>query len=219
MQARYYDPVIGRFYSNDPQGFTNVHNFNRYAYANNNPYKYVDPDGRNAVTKFIKSTYKHDGNVIEAAFDVAGDVVTVFAPSSTPMDRIEAAISLVSPVDMSDIKAAKKGLEALGRKFGGRKGGIDTRAQNQAIGDNITANGGNVTAGFGGKETRYPGGSGNKGSRYSDGSATDANGNGFQVQTVDTNAAGGLTTREASAARDIAERSQQPVVCVAKTSC
>lgn len=35
MQARNYDPV----------GFTNVHNFNRYAYANN-PYKYIDPDGR-----------------------------------------------------------------------------------------------------------------------------------------------------------------------------
>ena len=46
MQARYYDPVIGRFYSNDPVGFTNVHTFNRYAYANNNPYKYTDPDGR-----------------------------------------------------------------------------------------------------------------------------------------------------------------------------
>ncbi|WDE10482.1 polymorphic toxin-type HINT domain-containing protein [Thalassomonas haliotis] len=48
MQARYYDPVIGRFYSNDPVGASNVHNFNRYAYANNNPYRYVDPDGRNA---------------------------------------------------------------------------------------------------------------------------------------------------------------------------
>ena len=48
MQARYYDPVIGRFYSNDPVGFKNVHNFNRYAYANNNPYKYVDPDGQDA---------------------------------------------------------------------------------------------------------------------------------------------------------------------------
>ncbi|WP_051215932.1 RHS repeat-associated core domain-containing protein [Ferrimonas futtsuensis] len=46
MQARYYDPVIGRFYSNDPLGFRDVHSFNRYAYANNNPYKYVDPDGR-----------------------------------------------------------------------------------------------------------------------------------------------------------------------------
>ena len=45
MQARYYDPVIGRFYSNDPVGFRGVHSFNRYAYANNNPYKYVDPDG------------------------------------------------------------------------------------------------------------------------------------------------------------------------------
>lgn len=49
MQARYYDPLIGRFYSNDPVGFTNVHTFNRYAYANNNPYKYVDPDGRTGV--------------------------------------------------------------------------------------------------------------------------------------------------------------------------
>jgi hypothetical protein len=45
MQARYYDPVIGRFYSNDPVGFKNVHNFNRYTYANNNPYKYTDPTG------------------------------------------------------------------------------------------------------------------------------------------------------------------------------
>jgi hypothetical protein len=52
MQARYYDPVIGRFYSNDPAGFSNVHNFNRYAYANNNPYKYIDPDGQNALTAF-----------------------------------------------------------------------------------------------------------------------------------------------------------------------
>ena len=49
MQQRYYDPVIGRFYSNDPVGFTasNPMMFNRYAYANNNPYKYTDPNGRN----------------------------------------------------------------------------------------------------------------------------------------------------------------------------
>jgi RHS repeat-associated protein len=53
MQARYYDPVIGRFYSNDPvdvlghmqRGNSIAHGFNRYGYANNNPYKYVDPDG------------------------------------------------------------------------------------------------------------------------------------------------------------------------------
>ena len=53
MQARYYDPVIGRFYSNDPIGFRDVHSFNRYAYANNNPYKYVDPDGRLPVIPIV----------------------------------------------------------------------------------------------------------------------------------------------------------------------
>ena len=54
MRARFYDPVLGRFLSNDPVGFTseNPTSFNRYAYANNSPYKYVDPDGRNAVTVF-----------------------------------------------------------------------------------------------------------------------------------------------------------------------
>ncbi len=53
MQQRYYDPVIGRFYSNDPvdmlghmQKGNPTMGFNRYAYANNNPYKFTDPDGK-----------------------------------------------------------------------------------------------------------------------------------------------------------------------------
>jgi len=49
MQARYYDPLIGRFYSNDPVGYTAanpVMSFNRYMYVNNNPYKYTDPSGQ-----------------------------------------------------------------------------------------------------------------------------------------------------------------------------
>ena len=50
--ARWYDPRIGRFLAIDPAGFDpqNPQSFNRYAYANNNPYKYVDPDGRAAET-------------------------------------------------------------------------------------------------------------------------------------------------------------------------
>jgi RHS repeat-associated protein len=52
--ARYYDPTIGRFLSTDPVAFTekNPHSFNRYSYANNNPYKYVDPDGREPLSNF-----------------------------------------------------------------------------------------------------------------------------------------------------------------------
>jgi len=49
MQQRYYDPKIGggRFLSVDPVTADSVGgNFNRYWYANNNPYKFKDPDGR-----------------------------------------------------------------------------------------------------------------------------------------------------------------------------
>lgn len=65
MQARFYDPVIGRFYSNDPVGWTPtspIHSFGRYTYANNNPYKYTDPNGEFAFWG--------------AAFAAALDVVT-----------------------------------------------------------------------------------------------------------------------------------------------
>ena len=52
MGARFYDPLAGRFVSPDPVAFdeANLHSFNRYAYANNNPYRYKDPDGRAAET-------------------------------------------------------------------------------------------------------------------------------------------------------------------------
>ena len=48
MQQRYYDPMIGRFLSVDPvTAYSNpIGAFNRYWYANNNPYKFTDPDGR-----------------------------------------------------------------------------------------------------------------------------------------------------------------------------
>jgi uncharacterized protein (TIGR02594 family) len=43
MQQRYYDPQIGRFLSIDPDQRA----FSKYAYANNEPYRNIDPDGRN----------------------------------------------------------------------------------------------------------------------------------------------------------------------------
>lgn len=51
MQARYYDPLIGRFLAIDPAGIDagKPISFNRYIYSNSNPYLYVDPDGRNAT--------------------------------------------------------------------------------------------------------------------------------------------------------------------------
>ena len=59
MQARYYDPVMGRFLSVDAMDFMgsggNPQYFNRYAYTFNDPVNNLDPDG----------------NVVETAWDVA----------------------------------------------------------------------------------------------------------------------------------------------------
>ena len=55
--GRNFDPELGRFVSVDPAAFmeSNTMSFNRYLYVNNNPYKYVDPDGEllNFALKFV----------------------------------------------------------------------------------------------------------------------------------------------------------------------
>ncbi len=79
MQARYYDPVIGRFLSVDPVGFLDTGEpgqFNRYAYTWNDPINATDPNGE--FLKIIKSvynvgkrTYKNGGNLKGALKDEA----------------------------------------------------------------------------------------------------------------------------------------------------
>ncbi|MEO0320360.1 MAG: RHS repeat-associated core domain-containing protein [Pseudomonadota bacterium] len=73
MQARYYDPALGRFLANDPVGFAEggPGYFNRYAYTLNNPMSYIDPNGMCAVLKALSrslyppfstpTTYRYNG--------------------------------------------------------------------------------------------------------------------------------------------------------------
>jgi len=76
MQQRYYDPMIGRFYSNDPVDMLGhlrrgspIMGFNRHAYANNNPYKNNDPDGQ-----FIQAIL---GAVIVAGAELVAQTLSV----------------------------------------------------------------------------------------------------------------------------------------------
>lgn len=71
MQARYYDPIVGRFIGVDPAGPTsgNAFDFNRYSYASNNPVVNIDPDGRATVGENIQER-------AQAAADAHNDVAT-----------------------------------------------------------------------------------------------------------------------------------------------
>lgn len=71
MSARYYDQTMGRFLSIDPVGVnTNSGgNWNRYAYAANSPYKFVDPDGRIVFLPFLAAA------AWGAAFGVGADIL------------------------------------------------------------------------------------------------------------------------------------------------
>ncbi|TDK27212.1 hypothetical protein E2F46_03130 [Luteimonas aestuarii] len=57
MQQRYYDPMLGVFLSVDPvTAYSSpIAQFHRYRYANNNPYRFTDPDGRQSVGEMIDS--------------------------------------------------------------------------------------------------------------------------------------------------------------------
>ena len=61
MQQRYYDSQLGRFLSVDPiTAYSNpVGAFNRYWYANNNPYRFTDPDGRQSSLPYIDAYLRH----------------------------------------------------------------------------------------------------------------------------------------------------------------
>ena len=59
MQARYYDPMIGRFLSNDPMGFADMEGdpayVNRYWYAGGDPVNATDPTGEFIIEQLVLS--------------------------------------------------------------------------------------------------------------------------------------------------------------------
>jgi RHS repeat-associated protein len=79
MQARYYDAQVSRFLSVDPVEFdgTNPFAFNRYAYANNNPYKYSDPTGTCVQDACVIETVALTNAIIATGVIIAAAPLTI----------------------------------------------------------------------------------------------------------------------------------------------
>jgi len=83
MNARLYDPLLGRFLAPDPfvgSGLSN--DFNRYVYARNNPLMYTDPSGKswksfwsdfgNAFVRDFKRTFLSGGPGFQIGYNSMG---------------------------------------------------------------------------------------------------------------------------------------------------
>jgi RHS repeat-associated protein len=110
MEARYYEPDVGRFLSTDPSPPVagNIFNFSRSSYANNNPVTNIDPDGRvvtslNASNNQSLQKYINTNSSGQFRFNGANQLVKADAPangggSTYYSDKINAAIN--SPVNV-----------------------------------------------------------------------------------------------------------------------
>lgn len=168
MQGRYYDHATGHFISVDPASVTvgNTFNFNRYAYANNNPIVNIDPNGRETGQAYA-AIYRMDGGVpqtyispddkvgpaIEAGFNllpVVGDGVNIGEAITNPSAvNISAAIVGAVPEVGGALADTVKG--AAG---GARAGKAFTRTDKAIVkAENAAKNDGKVICEACGKET------------------------------------------------------------------
>lgn len=133
MQQRYMDPQLGMFLSVDPvTAFEQpVGQFNRYRYANGNPYKFTDADGRQSLPRSVYETdwtkpetrqAFRDAAAMVADFtpvvgDAKGAIEAVREPSA--INVAAAAIGLIPIVGDAGKTALKHGDEAaqLGKKL------------------------------------------------------------------------------------------------------
>ena len=150
-QQRYYDPVIGRFLSPDPDpsDMNNGWNFNRYNYAANNPYKFTDPDGRIIETPWDVANVALGvvsiganitaGNYVSAAVDLGG---LIYDGAATVVPGLPAGAGVALKVYRAGDKAVDV---AKGAANGVRAGKKHTPAANRLGREqNRAANGGDL---------------------------------------------------------------------------
>jgi len=124
MQQRYYDPVIGRFLSIDPVTMMesgDSRHLSRYVYGANNPYRFVDPDGRWFREFFgLRDDPKNPYRPIPGAD--RGDAIVVAGVAAVPVAASAgAACSAATGACAATVVAAAKSKQGRSLIFAGLK--------------------------------------------------------------------------------------------------
>ena len=121
MYARYYDPTIGRFLSEDPEWSTNL-----YLYSNNNPISYFDPKGEAFLPAFLSvmntvqtwiinpalvfnDSYNLGNMLLNGAGDridialTVGSITCSFIPGAWPVGLFFTGVSLMKKYDIPNV--------------------------------------------------------------------------------------------------------------------
>lgn len=105
MQARYYDPEVGRFLGVDPEGPAagDAFSFNRYAYVDNNPVTNTDPTGRQCAQCLYSpnDSIDHQAAILQAASRQALEVSVGFVPVVGDAQNVYEAIANPSPLNVA----------------------------------------------------------------------------------------------------------------------
>jgi RHS repeat-associated protein len=145
MQQRYYDPVAGRFLSIDPvtTDANTGAGFNRYAYAVNSPYKYIDPDGRDPDHFYGAGVALAGLSPNEQKIWLAGERAAGPLGASA-IEGFHSVQGVIETVRTGKVNIAPL-LSVVAKTASGKRVENYTSAQNKALkGANATANGGQM---------------------------------------------------------------------------
>ncbi len=135
MNAREYDPVLGRFITPDTiiPGAMNSQSYNRYSYVNNNPLSYTDPTGH-GLRKWFKKTVKKYGRSI-----VAVGAAFFGAPMLAHglMGGGIVAHGIAAGAIMGQVMGGNTESTLRGGFFGGVTGGVTGYYAPSALGNNL----------------------------------------------------------------------------------
>jgi len=171
MQARYYDPSVGRFLSVDPvaPSLGGLFNFNRYDYANNNPINHTDPDGRcsDATCGTMVQNYGAWANANPAEADQIGRdvgvpavaVMLIASGAGEAVAMVKGAVTLDRILSKGEqlSKNVKQGADAetsaakrLGDEVAGKRVTLESSTGKRSVADIVTKDKGVVEVKSGG---------------------------------------------------------------------